>query len=92
MTEQELLALLALDETDRVEFTEAVRDTDKFSEAVCAFANDLPNRGLPGYLIVGVNKRREPAGLKVTDELLRSLGGYATTGTFSRCRSSRSKR
>ncbi|MCE2970477.1 MAG: putative DNA binding domain-containing protein, partial [Burkholderiales bacterium] len=82
MTEQELLALLALDETDRVEFTEAVRDTDKFSEAVCAFANDLPNRGLPGYLIVGVNKRREPAGLKVTDELLRSLGGLRDNGNI----------
>jgi ATP-dependent DNA helicase RecG len=82
MTEQELLALLVLDETDCVEVTESVRDTDKFSEAVCAFANDLPNHGRPGYLIIGVNKRLEPAGLKVTDELLRNLGGLRDDGNI----------
>ena len=44
MTEEQLRALLGEHEADYVEFTTSTNDTDKFSEAVCAFANDLPNR------------------------------------------------
>jgi predicted HTH transcriptional regulator len=32
-----------------------VNDTDKFSEAVCAFANDMPDSKQNGYLLVGVH-------------------------------------
>lgn len=56
MTESELRALITSNETDRLEFTVSTRDTDKFSEAVCAFANDLPNHGKPGFLILGIDK------------------------------------
>ncbi|MGH9420739.1 MAG: AlbA family DNA-binding domain-containing protein, partial [Thermoanaerobaculia bacterium] len=65
-----------------VEFTAATKDTDKFSEAVCAFANDLPNHGTPGYLIVGIDDAGRFAGLKVTDELLRNLGGLRDDGNI----------
>lgn len=41
MTEHELFALIVDHEADRVEFTVSTTDTDKFAEAVCAFANDL---------------------------------------------------
>ncbi|MBN2209267.1 MAG: hypothetical protein JW759_08225 [Candidatus Coatesbacteria bacterium] len=43
LTTDELNALLKDIESDRVEGTTSTDDTDKFSEAVCAFANDLPN-------------------------------------------------
>lgn len=80
MTEDELQALLARHEADRVEFTVSTKDTDKFSEAVCAFANDLPKRGLPGHLIIGVDDQGNFAGIEVTDELLRNLGGLRDDG------------
>src|SRR5258707_909033 len=68
MDERQLRDLLARHEDDQVEFTTSTRDTDKFCEAVCAFANDLPNHGSPGYLIIGVSDAGELGGLKVTDE------------------------
>ena len=75
MTESELRDLLARHEADRIEFTISTRDTDKFSEAVCAFANDLPHHGRPGYLVIGVDDAGHFGGISVTDELLRNLGG-----------------
>ncbi|MEF8728890.1 MAG: ATP-binding protein [Accumulibacter sp.] len=82
MTEQELRELIAHHEADRVEFTISTKDTDKFSEAVCAFANDLPNHGRPGHLIVGVDNAGQFAGISVSDELLRNLGGLRDDGAI----------
>ena len=73
LTTDQLLALLADHESDAVEFTTATRNTDKFCEAICAFANDFPNHRQPGYLLVGVNDDRTASGLTVTDQLLRRL-------------------
>lgn len=80
MTEQELTALIAHHEADCVEFTISTKDTDKFSEAVCAFANDLPNHRRPGYLVVGLDNSGHFAGIAVTDELLPNLGGLRDDG------------
>ncbi len=82
MTEAELLALLASHEADRVEFTVATKDTDKFSEAVCAFANDVPGHGKPGHLVVGVDDKGNFAGTPITDELLRNLGALRSDGNI----------
>ena len=74
ITETELLGLLSDLESFRVERTTAVADTAKFSEAVCAFANDMPASQLPGFLLIGADdKTGTPSGLVVTDELLRIL-------------------
>jgi ATP-dependent DNA helicase RecG len=80
--EEELLKLLARGEADRIERTISVNNTDKFSEAVTAFANDLPNHGLPGYLVVGVNDDGTPSGLAVTDQLLQNLGALRSDGNI----------
>jgi len=82
MTEQQLRELLSNHEADQVEFTTSTRDTDKFAEAVCAFANDLPNHQSPGYLVIGVDDRGHFADLKVTDELLRNLAGLRDDGNI----------
>ncbi len=83
ITRDELLELLADIESDRVECTQSVNDTDKFSKAVAAFANDFPNHKLPGYLVIGVeDKTRQPVGLQVTDELLRNLAGLRSDGNI----------
>lgn len=73
LTIDQLLSLLADHESDAVEFTTSTNNTDKFCEAICAFANDFPNRRQPGYLLVGVNDDRTASGLNVTDQLLRRL-------------------
>jgi ATP-dependent DNA helicase RecG len=83
ITESELLALLADLESLRVERTISISETAEFSQAVCAFANDMPGSRLPGYLLIGADDRTgKPSGLKVTDELLRNLGGMATDGNI----------
>ncbi len=61
-----------------MEFTTSTTKTDKFGEAVCAFANDLPNRREPGYLVVGVDDHGTVSGLTVNDELLRNLGALCS--------------
>ncbi|MBL8241739.1 MAG: putative DNA binding domain-containing protein [Bryobacterales bacterium] len=83
ITEEQLLELLADKESFRVERTTSTTDTAKFSEAVCAFANDMPGARLPGYLVIGAHdKTGAPSGLTVTDELLRNLAALATDGNI----------
>jgi ATP-dependent DNA helicase RecG len=74
LTIDQLKALMADFESDRVERTISTKNTDKFGEAVCAFANDFPNHRQPGCLLIGVDDGGKPCGLKVTDELLLDLG------------------
>ena len=74
LTTEELRALIADHESDRVELTISTTKTDKFGEAVCAFANDFPNHRQPGYLVIGVNDKGGFSGLTVGDELLKNLG------------------
>ena len=73
LTIDQLQNLMVRGESDRVELTTSTKNTDKFGEAICAFANDFPNHRQPGYLLVGVNDKGKASGLTVTDELLRSL-------------------
>ena len=82
ITQSQLMELLSDIESDRVERTESADDTDKFSQAVCAFANDMPNHRRPGYLIVGVDKGGKPCGLKVTERLLERLGALRSDGNI----------
>ena len=52
ITKDEIQELLHSTETYRVERTVSTGDMDKFQEAICAFANDLPNSRKKGYLIL----------------------------------------
>lgn len=78
----ELTQLLQEIEADWVERTTTTSDTNKFCEAICAFANDLPNHKTPGYLLVGVNDKGHRSGLSVTDELLRNLAAIRSDGNI----------
>lgn len=82
MTEPELYALIAEHEADRTEITVSTTNTDKFAEAVCAFANDLPNHGKPGHLIIGIRDNGQFDGISVSDELLRNLGALREAGNI----------
>lgn len=74
LTTDEWRALIADHESDRVELTASTTNTDKFGEAICAFANDFPDHRRPGYLVVGVEDDGTVRGRTVTDVLLRNLG------------------
>lgn len=82
VTKEELLRLMKDLESDRVERTTSTNNTDKFSQAVCAFSNDFPQNKLPGYLLIGVNDKGTLEGLKVTDELLLNLGNLRSAGNI----------
>lgn len=83
ITETELLKLLAEIESFRVERTISVDKTDKFAQAICAFANDMAASGLPGYLLIGADdKTGAPSGLQVTDQLLQNLASLAVNGNI----------
>ena len=75
-----LSALIAGGESDRVEFTSAARDLDKIRQAICAFANDLPNYRAPGFIFIGLNDDGTCSDLAIDDQLLQTLGGLAKDG------------
>ncbi len=83
INEARLIELMADLESAHVERTISVNDTAKFSEAVCAFANDMVNSKGPGYLLIGVDDRTGKAnGLVVTDQLLQNLAGLGADGNI----------
>jgi len=55
MRDEAFIALLDDIESDRVERKESIADGDKIRQAICAFANDLPDHKQPGVLFIGVN-------------------------------------
>lgn len=77
-----LIQLLREGESDRVEFKESLRGDapNQIREAICAFANDLPDHREPGMVFVGVRDDGTPTGLPVTDEVLRQLADMKTDG------------
>ena len=80
LNQKELQSLLADIESDRIERTASTNNTDKFAQAICAFANDYPNHRQPGYLIIGANDDGSLAGTSITDELLRNLAAIRSDG------------
>jgi ATP-dependent DNA helicase RecG len=75
-----ILELLSDLESDRIERTISTTNTDKFSEAICAFANDYANHRQPGYLLIGVKDDGSLSGLKVTDEMMTNLAAIRHNG------------
>lgn len=84
LTDAELLALIRDLESDRAEPKQTWKSDapEKSRQAVCAFANDLPNHRLPGVLFVGIKDDGSPMGpdFVVTDELLMTLADIKTDG------------
>lgn len=82
MRNDELTALLDDIESDRTERKESIADGDKIRQALCAFANDLPDHKQPGILFVGVNDQGNPTGLPITDQLLQHLASMRADGNI----------
>lgn len=71
-------------ESDLVERKESLRGDapKKIREAVCAFANDLPNHRRPGVVFVGLRDDGHPTGTPVTDRALMQLADMKTDGNI----------
>ncbi|HRU04694.1 MAG TPA: putative DNA binding domain-containing protein, partial [Candidatus Brocadiia bacterium] len=83
-TDAELEAFLADTESDLVERKESWKGDapEKGRQAICAFANDLPDHRKPGVLFVGARDDGSPSGLPITDELRRTLSDIRTDGNI----------
>ncbi len=83
-SDQKIEALLEDIESDLVERKESWKGDapDKGRQAVCAFANDLPDHRQPGILFVGAKDDGSPSGLPITDELLCALSDIKTDGNI----------
>ena len=82
--QQELEKMLCDIESDLAERKESFRGDAPTTarEAVCAFANDLPDHKRLGVVFVGARDDGTPSGLAITDELLRQLADIKTDGNI----------
>jgi ATP-dependent DNA helicase RecG len=82
LSDEVLSSMLDAVESDRVERKESWAGSapEKARQAVCAFANDLPNSNEPGVVIIGAKDDGSVANLQVTDQLLQTLSDMKTDG------------
>ena len=83
MEDRELETLLTDLESDRVERKASAGERDRIRQAICAFANDLPNYQKPGVVFIGANDNGTCANLPITDELLRILADMRSDGNIT---------
>jgi len=70
-------------EADNIERKSSLSsDKVKVSQAICAFANDLPGHGKPGILFIGACDDGACAGLTITDDLLKELSKMRDDGNI----------
>jgi ATP-dependent DNA helicase RecG len=82
LSKNELILKITSLESELIERTISINNTDKFAQAICAFSNDLPNHRQKGYLLIGVKDNGELSGLKADDRLLQNLGGIRADGNI----------
>lgn len=84
LTDDEIRALAADMESDRVERKETLSGSakDKVAQAICAYANDLPGHRTAGLVLIGVRDDGATTGLTITDKLLLDLGAIRSDGNI----------
>jgi ATP-dependent DNA helicase RecG len=82
LTDDQLRQMLQHGEADHVERTISTTDTEKFGEAICSLANDLPDRRQPGVLFIGVRDDGSCGNVQITEQLVQRLLGFRTDGNI----------
>jgi len=82
LTVSELESLRGDLESDRVERKESVSDNNRIKQAICAFANDLPDHQQLGVVFIGVRDNGTCANLPITDQLLLTLANMRSDGNI----------
>src|SRR6202012_4700480 len=76
LTDDEITALFRDTESESAERKRNFQSAaDRIRQAICAFANDLPNHRKPGVVFIGQEDDGRCAGITVDDDLLKTLGG-----------------
>lgn len=83
-SDDDLLNIIATHESDRVEFKESLTGdaATRIREAICAFANDLPDYDMPGHIFLGVRNDGTLAETTITDRVLQQLADMKTDGNI----------
>lgn len=81
-TDDELRSMLTDLESDQVERKESLSSStrDRVNQAICAFANDLPDYGTSGVVFIGATDDGRVGGMTITDQLLLDLAGMRDRG------------
>ena len=82
LSDEELEELQTDIESDRAERKESLADTGRIRQAICAFANDMPDHQKPGVVFLGIRDNGDCADLPITDELLRTLADMRSDGNI----------
>ncbi|MGQ0663880.1 MAG: ATP-binding protein [Pseudomonadota bacterium] len=82
LSQADLEALLAQGESEVVERKASLASKDRIAEAICAFANDLADRGTQAVVFVGAMDDGSCANLTITDQLLLELADLRTNGNI----------
>lgn len=82
ITKEHLQKILSDTESYHIEKTVATDNMDKFSQAICAFSNDVADSKKKRYLLIGVRDNGELAGLQVDDKLLLQISNIRTDGNI----------
>ena len=82
ITKEHLQKILSDTESYHIEKPVATDNMDKFSQAICAFSNDVADSKKKGYLLIGVRDNGELAGLQVDDKLLLQISNIRTDGNI----------
>jgi len=82
METHELESLLSDLESDRVERKESDADGNKIRQAICAFANDLPDHRKPGVIFIGARDNASSSDLQITEKLLLKLSQMRDDGNI----------
>ena len=81
-SDRELETLLGGLESENAELKRSRMDRTGIRRNICAFANDLAGRAMPGVIFVGVGDDGTCAGIDVDDRLLRLLGQMRSDGAI----------
>lgn len=77
-----ILSMLTDLESEQIERTVSLNNSNKFAQAICAFSNDLANTAKNGYILIGVKDNGTLSGLKAKDSFLQTLGGLRSNGNI----------
>ena len=81
-TNEELLKIIETGESDTVEFKESLSGSapERIRQAICAFANDLPDHRKPGFVFVGVADDKTVLGLSDINQVIEQLSHMKSEG------------
>ncbi len=80
--DRELEEMIRGPESDLLERKRSAGDRSSIRRTLCAFANDLPDHGRPGILVIGMEDDGRCSGQTIDDALLRLLGQMRDDGNI----------